>query len=55
MALFESSGLMQKANKPVLADAIYKLPNGPFSQPGLSVRHVVDGGALPQCIPWNVE
>ena len=53
MALFESSGLMRKANKPVLADAIYKLSNGPFSQPGLSVRHVVDGGALLQRIPWK--
>ena len=53
LALFESSGLMWKANKPVLADAIYKLSNGPFSQPGSSVRHVVDGGALLQRIPWK--
>ena len=41
MALFERSGSVQKANKPVLANAIYKLSNVPSSQRVSSVRHVI--------------
>ena len=45
MALFEFSGFMRKANRLVMANAIYKFSNVTFSHRGSSLRHF-DGGAL---------
>ena len=52
--LFESPFLLREAQKPVLADAIWSLLQTP-NIPAVSgqVQYVLDGGALPQRIPWK--
>ena len=54
-ALFDSSFLLHEADKPALADAIWKAceceaPAG-ISEDG--IQYVLDGGALIQRIPWS--
>ncbi len=52
-ALFDASSLPLQANKPALADAIWKQVE-PENQelPGDDVNYVLDGGALLHHIPW---
>ena len=52
-ALFDDSGLPREANKPALADEIWKLANDPQSDVPENVLHVLDGGALLQRVPWQ--
>ena len=54
-ALFQTSYILLEADKPALAEAIWKqLPlavrNTVLPQ---NVQYVLDGGALPHRIPWN--
>ena len=52
-SLFESNGLLRPANKPVLADALWKLLDQDGEQrPDGDINFVIDGGALLQRIPW---
>lgn len=52
-ALFDSSLLPRKANKPVLADAIWaSTSNNQTTCPALDVYYVLDGGALLHRLPW---
>ena len=52
-ALIDSSLLPRKANKPVLADAIWtRTKNEQTTEPTGNVDYVLDGGALLHCIPW---
>ena len=52
-ALFDSSLLPRKANKPVLADAIWtRTKNEQTTKPTGKVHYVLDGGALLHRIPW---
>ena len=55
-ALFDSSLLLRKADKPALADAIWKScecdsPADTIPEDG--IQYVLDGGALLQRIPWS--
>ncbi len=54
-ALFDSSLLLREADKPALADAIWKTceceASVNISEDGY--QYVLDGGALLQCIPWS--
>ena len=53
-ALFDSSLLPRKANKPVLADAIWtRTKNEQTTKPTGKVHYVLDGGALLHRIPWS--
>ena len=54
-ALFDSSLLLQEADKPALADAIWKLCESdiPADIPHNGIQYVLDGGALLQRIPWS--
>ena len=53
-SLFESNGLPRKANKPVLAEAIWKVINVNVEYPRqLTVQYVLDGGSLLQRLPWK--
>jgi len=52
-ALFDSSLFPCKANKPVLADAIWpRAKNAQTSVPTGNIHYVLDGGALLHRIPW---
>ena len=52
-ALFDSSLLLRKANKPVLADAIWtRTKNDHAVEPTGNVHYVLDGGALLHRVPW---
>ena len=54
-ALFDSSLLLREADKPALADAIWKTCEceapADISEDG--IQYVLDGGALLQRIPWS--
>lgn len=52
-ALFDMHRFMLQANKPVLADELWKLGSFEEMEPIENVHHVIDGGALLQRIPWN--
>ena len=54
-ALFDSSLLLREADKPALADAIWKSCecDVPVVIPSSGVQYVLDGGALLQRIPWS--
>lgn len=51
-ALFEYPGMMRKAIKPVLADAIWKQVNSIPLTPLATTYFVLDGGSLLQRLPW---
>lgn len=54
-SLFETNGLLRKANKPSLADAIWKLAECSQMSAHLdeeSMCFVIDGGSLLQRLPW---
>ena len=52
-ALFDSSLLLREADKPALADAIWKTCEceAPVDTSEDKIQYVLDGGALLQCIP----
>ena len=52
-ALFDSSPLLQEADKPALADASWKFceTDVPSTMPLDGIQYVLDGGVLLQCIP----
>ena len=54
-ALFDSSLLLHEADKPALADAIWKIYESGVSAdiPDDGIQYVLDGGALLQRIPWS--
>ena len=53
-SLFESNGLPRKANKPVLAEATWKVINANVEYLRQStVQYVLDGGSLLQCLLWK--
>ena len=54
-ALFDSSLLLNEADKPALADAMWKMSESSVSVdiPDNGIQYVLDGGALLQCIPWS--
>ena len=54
-ALFDSSLLLLEADKPALADAIWKACECDVSAhiPNDGIQHVLDGGALLHHIPWS--
>ncbi|KAK6172757.1 hypothetical protein SNE40_016353 [Patella caerulea] len=54
-SLFEPSGLLRQANKPILADAVWALGRGnempaPDEE---DMSYVLDGGSLIQRLPWK--
>ena len=51
-ALFESSSLPLQANKPVLANALWKSIHESQQEPSEDVQYVLDGGALLHRLPW---
>ena len=54
LALFDSSSLPLEANKPGLADALWKAMKGsPQREPSGRVQYIIDGGALLHRIPWQ--
>ena len=54
-ALFDSSLLLHEADKPALADAIWKICESGVSAdiPDDGIQYALDGGALLQRIPWS--
>ena len=54
-SLFESNGLPRPANKPLLADAIWKLLDNETVVPQGNMQFVLDGGALLQGLPWSKQ
>ena len=53
-SLFEPNGLPKKANKAILAEAIWKVINANVEYPRqLTVQYVLDGGSLLQRLPWK--
>ena len=54
-ALFDSSLLLHEADKPAVADAIWKICESsvPVDIPDDGIQYVLDGGALLQRIPWS--
>ena len=52
-ALFDSSLLLREPQKPVLANAIWKLVESDIPTVPSEVQYVLDGGALLQRIPWS--
>ena len=52
-ALFDTSLMLRQPQKPVLAEAIWKLHTPDLSEVTGPVQHVLDGGALIQRIPWT--
>ena len=54
-ALFDSTLLLHEADKPALADAIWKICESgvPADLPDDHIQYVLDGGALIQRIPWS--
>ena len=57
-ALFEKQDVLLKANKPILANAIWDLASAISDKEieqlvSHSVKHVIDGGALLHKIPWD--
>lgn len=56
-SLFESDGLMRKANKPELAKAIFQacgIETQSPSRPASACNIVLDGGSLLHRVPWKV-
>lgn len=55
-ALFDSSLLLREANKPALADAIWKHTGPDVSADNIvdGCQYILDGGALLQRIPWSI-
>jgi len=52
-ALFENKYTLRAANKPVLADALWKLIPKDRSEPNGDIEYVLDGGALLHRLPWK--
>ena len=52
-ALFESSCLPLQANKPALADALWKEVKQEETVPSSNVQYILDGGALLYRLPWS--
>ena len=54
-ALFDSSLLLRQADKPPLADAIWKIcePDVPADIPHDGIQYALDDGALLRRIPWS--
>jgi hypothetical protein len=52
-ALFDNSSLPWEANKPALADALWKLIQNEDAVLPDSVHYVLDGGALLHRVPWQ--
>ena len=52
-ALFDTSLMLRQPQKPVLAEAIWKLHTPDLSEVTGPVQNVLDGGALIQRIPWT--
>ena len=51
-SLFESSSLPLQANKPVLANALWKSIHESQREPSEDVQYVFGGGALLHHLPW---
>ena len=51
-ALFDNFGLMRKANKPALADAMWSQHKPQSSPEPSDTVYVLDGGSLLQRLPW---
>ena len=55
-ALFESKDMLLEADKPNLANAIWSaVPSVAYPDLNDSLKYVLDGGTLVQCIPWQVK
>ena len=52
-SLFEANGLPRQANKPALADAIWKAVDADAPYPSQPFQYVIDGGSLLQRLPWK--
>lgn len=55
-SLFETNGLLREANKPSLADAVWKFAQGTdmsAHQDDDGMCYVIDGGSLLQRLPWS--
>ncbi len=52
-ALFESSSLPLQADKPALADTLWKMVTQEQTKPSGDVHYILDGGALLHRIPWQ--
>ena len=56
-SLFDTSGLLREAHKPVLADAIWTVGGLDMPQPSVDIidnaQYVLDGGSVLQRIPWS--
>ena len=59
-SLFDTSGLFQEANKPILADSIWTAGRGAEmptqltqDEEGDVICHVLDGGSIIQRLPWK--
>ena len=55
LTLFDSSLLLHEADKPALADAIWKICESDVSEDisDDDIQYVLDSGALLQYIPWS--
>jgi len=55
LLFFDSSLLLNEADKPALADAMWKMSESGVSVdiPDNGIQYVLDGGALLQRIPWS--
>ena len=51
-ALFETSSFPLQANKPVLANALWKSIHESQQEPSENVRYILDGGILLHRLPW---
>ena len=56
-SLFDTSGLFQEANKPILADSIWTAGRGAEvptqDEEDDVICHVLDGGSIIQRLPWK--
>ena len=55
MSLIDKEGFLRKANKPQLANALWKMCNGDLSYlpEGVEFHYVLDGGSLLHRIEWQ--
>jgi len=54
-ALFESNDMLLEVDKPNIANAISSaVPSITYPDLNDSLKYVLDGGTLVQCIPWQV-
>ena len=52
-AFFDHSSLLWEANKPALADALWKLVDNDYEVLSYPVHDVLDGGSLLHHLPWT--